>query len=243
MRVTYAPRQKKQPPGDLELGGRAALYPGVSATEQSIRWGFIRKVYGIVLAQLVLTASVSAAVVFVEPLQHALRTSIPLIVVIIVCSVGGLLPLLYYRKRYPVNLVLLAIWTVFMAFTAGVAVATSPASAVVTALFTTAAAVLGITLYTFAATSAGAEFGSMGPFLSACLSGFLVVTLLRLFFPATPGADLLIAMAGCLLFSAYLVYDTHRLIKVYPVDEYIDASIGLYLDILNLFLEILEATR
>lgn len=40
--------------------------------------------------------------------------------------------------------------------------------------------------------------------------------------------------------SADVVYDTFDLIKRHSVDEYVWASVGLYLDILNLFLFILD---
>lgn len=43
-----------------------------------------------------------------------------------------------------------------------------------------------------------------------------------------------------LLFSAYLVYDTDQLIKRYTYDKFILASVALYLDILNLFISILQ---
>ena len=38
----------------------------------------------------------------------------------------------------------------------------------------------------------------------------------------------------------YIIYDTSRLIQRFEPDEYIDAAIQLYLDILNLFLYILR---
>ena len=40
--------------------------------------------------------------------------------------------------------------------------------------------------------------------------------------------------------GADIVYDTFEIIKRYSVDEYVWASVGLYLDILNLFLRLLE---
>jgi FtsH-binding integral membrane protein len=49
--------------------------------------------------------------------------------------------------------------------------------------------------------------------------------------------------AGAVIFSGFLVYDTETLIKRYTYDEYIWASVVLYLDILNLFLEILKILR
>ncbi|KAK2972302.1 hypothetical protein RJ640_014360 [Escallonia rubra] len=42
---------------------------------------------------------------------------------------------------------------------------------------------------------------------------------------------------GAAVFSGYIVYDTERLIKTFPEDEYVWASISLYVNILNLFLE------
>ena len=51
--------------GDLETGygNTAALYPGIPADENELRWGFIRKVYGILSLQVVLTTLVAGMVV------------------------------------------------------------------------------------------------------------------------------------------------------------------------------------
>ena len=43
-----------------------------------------------------------------------------------------------------------------------------------------------------------------------------------------------------LIFSGFIIYDTDNLIKRYTYDEYIWASISLYLDIINLFLSLLN---
>jgi hypothetical protein len=52
--------------GDIEsaVGQPAALYPGIPGDENVLRWAFIRKVYGILSVQLVLTTLVSGIVVF-----------------------------------------------------------------------------------------------------------------------------------------------------------------------------------
>ena len=64
-----------------------------------------------------------------------------------------------------------------------------------------------------------------------------------MFFPLGPTAVAVFGGLGALLFSAFLVYDTNNLIKRYTYDEYIWASVVLYLDILNLFLSILNTLR
>ena len=49
-----------------------------------------------------------------------------------------------------------------------------------------------------------------------------------------------LSVAGALLFSGFIVFDTHMLIHKLSPEEYILAAINLYLDIINLFLEILK---
>jgi FtsH-binding integral membrane protein len=50
---------------DIEkgFGQSTALYPGIAADENKLRWGFIRKVYGILSVQFVLTTVVAGLVV------------------------------------------------------------------------------------------------------------------------------------------------------------------------------------
>jgi protein lifeguard len=48
---------------------------------------------------------------------------------------------------------------------------------------------------------------------------------------------------GCvaaLVFAGFIIYDTDNLIKRYTYDEYVSAAIELYLDIINLFIAILN---
>lgn len=48
------------------------------------------------------------------------------------------------------------------------------------------------------------------------------------------------ASAGALLFSLFIIYDTHMLMVRLSPEEYILAAINIYLDVLNLFLETLR---
>ena len=47
-------------------------------------------------------------------------------------------------------------------------------------------------------------------------------------------------LLGAALFSLFIIYDTHMLMRRLSAEEYIFAAINLYLDILNLFLHILR---
>ncbi|KAL5995833.1 hypothetical protein ACLOJK_025904 [Asimina triloba] len=66
---------------------------------------------------------------------------------------------------------------------------------------------------------------------------------LFMFFPLGPASVAIYGGLGALLFAAYLVYDTDNLIRRFTYDEYIWASVALYLDILNLFLHLLQLLR
>jgi len=52
--------------------------------------------------------------------------------------------------------------------------------------------------------------------------------------------DKLIAVGGAILFSLFIVFDTHMMMHKLSPEEYMLAAINLYLDILNLFLHILR---
>lgn len=56
--------------GDVESGrDAAALYTNMLESPQ-LRWAFIRKVYAIILAQLLLTAGVASAIFLTKPMRH-----------------------------------------------------------------------------------------------------------------------------------------------------------------------------
>ena len=67
--------------------------------------------------------------------------------------------------------------------------------------------------------------------------------MMQMFFPLGPTANAIYDAIGAMIFSGYIVYDTDNLIKRFTYDEYIGASVTLYLDILNLFLSILRVLR
>lgn len=67
--------------------------------------------------------------------------------------------------------------------------------------------------------------------------------LLQVFFPFGSATTAVYGGLSAIVFSGYIVYDTDNLIKRFTYDEYIWASVTLYLDILNLFLTILRMLR
>ncbi|KAF3488488.1 hypothetical protein F2Q69_00056700 [Brassica cretica] len=237
---------------DLEMGGgEATLYPGLSYGENQLRWGFIRKVYGILSAQLLLTTLISAVVVLNPPVNDVLTGSpgLLLFLCIIPFVYGASLecpliwPLHVYHQKHPVNLILLALFTISLSFTVGVSCAMTEGRIVLEALILTLSVVGSLTAYTFWAAKKGKDFSFLGPILFTSLIILVVTSFMQMFFPLGPTSVAIYGGISALVFCGYIVYDTDNLIKRFTYDEYILASVALYLDILNLFLTILRILR
>ncbi|GJV33159.1 BI1-like protein [Tanacetum coccineum] len=212
-----------------------------------LRWSFIRKIYSIVAIQLVLTVIVGAFVVSYHPIVTFLTTtrggfacyilisSLPLSV--------SLCPLSCYYQRHPVNYVLLAIFTVSLAFGVGMTCAFTSGKVILEAVILTAVVVVSLTLFTFWAAKRGYDFNFLGPFLFGALMVLIVFSFIQIFFPLGKMSVMIYAGLSAIVFCGYIVYDTDNLIKRYTYDEYIWAAIALYLDIINLFINLLTILR
>lgn len=53
--------------------------------------------------------------------------------------------------------------------------------------------------------------------------------------------ELILAAGGVLLFCGFIIYDIHSLMHTLSPEEYVLAAISLYLDIINLFLHLLQS--
>eukprot|EP00243_Klebsormidium_subtile_P004766 TRINITY_DN18916_c0_g1_i1.p1 TRINITY_DN18916_c0_g1~~TRINITY_DN18916_c0_g1_i1.p1 ORF type:complete len:252 (-),score=48.27 TRINITY_DN18916_c0_g1_i1:201-956(-) len=224
---------------DLESGDM--LYPGIEDNE--MRWGFIRKVYGILSAQLLFTSVVVAVIILNAPVRGFVMTSQPFIWVSLLLPFVTMIPLYIYRHRHPHNLGILALWTFSLSLMVGTTCTFYSGALVLEALVLTGAVVLGLTAYTFYAVKKGADFGYLGPMLFSSLMVLIMWGFIQIFFAPGPIGYFIYSLVGALLFSLYIVYDTDNLIKRYSYDEYVWASVGLYLDIINLFLRLLQILR
>ncbi len=61
---------------DPESLEETPLVPGMSKLDTLLRWGFIRKVYGIISAQLLLTTLVACVILFNEPVRGFVTTNL-----------------------------------------------------------------------------------------------------------------------------------------------------------------------
>jgi len=235
--------------GDLELGAEAGEeYSGlpIQLVPPEIRAGFVRKVFCIIGLQLLLTAAIAAPLVGVDAVRAVLVSSQSLLIVCMIGSFGTLCAMMTnpsLTRTFPTNVGLLAIFTVFEAVLVSMIVAQYELTSVLLSVFVTALAVLGVTA--FAATTQR-DFTSPSLCCMSSLWYFVLSGFILLFFPQIPFIHLLYAVGGSVLFSAFLVFDVQRIIggahhkHEYSVDDYVLAALTVYLDIINIFLYLLE---
>lgn len=106
-------------------------------------------------------------------------------------------------------------------------------STVLTAAVLTTAVTLALTAYVH---KTGKDFTRMGGFLFAGLIVVLLASIAAMFVPAMQAG---VSAVAALLFSGFILFDTSRLIRG-EEDNYVMAACSMYLNVLNLFLSILQ---
>ncbi len=106
-------------------------------------------------------------------------------------------------------------------------------STVLTAAVLTTAVTLALTAYVY---KTGKDFTRMGGFLFAGLIVVLLASIMAIFVPVMQAG---VSAAAALLFSGFILFDTSRLIRG-EEDNYVMAACSMYLNVLNLFLAILQ---
>lgn len=208
----------------------------VAGASKHVRLGFMRKVYGLLAVQLTITTIIGAVFLFTPGVKEFVQSKPLFLLPAFFLSIGLLIALHIKRKESPINLILLAAFTVVEAYTVGVLVTFFDQSVVIQAFFLTAAVVIGLTGFTLQTKH---DFSNM---YAALCTGLLVLILggfLQIFI-GNELTDTALAVGGAFLFSMFIIVDTQMIMTRLSAEEYILATIQLYLDIVNLFIEILK---
>ncbi|KAG6873444.1 hypothetical protein C0995_015533 [Termitomyces sp. Mi166 len=198
-------------PGQGDLPDDFKYGTTVSDSSPEIRSAFVRKVY-IILRELALaTVFVGGGISQSPEALFWVQTHTWSFYVPLFGTLANLGLLFWKRHSHPLNFILLGTFTLMEAFTLGVVVASYDNVIVMQAL------------------------------PAEQLTIHLVMTgLVGIFIPFGKTMDLIYAIGGCLLFSGYIVYDTYIINAKLSPDEFIMGAISLYLDFINLFLNILR---
>ena len=211
--------------------------------ERKLRKGFITKVYGIIFFQLLITT----IAVYISLVNEAIMkfmmqnnyviffSAISAIIVLLIMVCGKL------TNVVPINYILLLIFTLFESITvAFITVYYEPIS-VLSCAGLSMLIVFGLTMY---ACFTKTDFTMMGGFLFSCSIVLIFLGIIGLFFRSYFYQMLLNSMR-VLLMSVYLIFDTQLVIgknsQLIKLDDYILASLNIYLDVINIFLKILRS--
>lgn len=234
--LMYAQEDCESGGKDSSIQNEFAYKNNVINAEVHVRLGFLRKVYSLLSVQLLVTVIIGAVCSLVEPVKVFIHQNDWMVLVAFVLSFVTLIALFALRRESPTNLILLAVFTIVQAYTVGVIVSFYEQRIVLQAVLLTFTVVAGITLFTF---NTKKDFSFLGYGLFAGLCVLLVGGILQLFVQSS-ALELLISIAGALLFSLFIIYDTQQMMTTLSPEEYILATINLYLDIVNLFIYILR---
>lgn len=232
------------PIGTVTSGGvgEDVYAEGMTVAQSSIavRLGFIRKVYGILSVQLLVSLAFILVCQYNSSVKNYVQTHPEMLWVAFFVTFGiviffACIPSL--AQNYPGNMIGLAIFTLFEAYLLGTVTSFYNTSAVLQAVIITAVITVCLSLY---ALQTKRDLSQWGMYLFVALIVLLVGGLLRLAFPESAVVETIYAGLGALLFSLYIVYDTWLLANVLSPDDYVFGALKLYLDIINLFLFILQ---
>uniref|UniRef100_A0A0M3I3L9 Transmembrane BAX inhibitor motif-containing protein 4 n=2 Tax=Ascaris TaxID=6251 RepID=A0A0M3I3L9_ASCLU len=219
-----------------DFGKEAAAMGAVAYANVSIRLGFLRKVLGILSVQLLLTTVCSVTLYLIPNFRYFLQMMPWLVLLLVISSVILLFAVYVNAHIVPLNYMLLAAWTCCQAVTVGFVVSFYDAEMVMEAVGLTAVVVFGLFAY---ALQSKRDFQKHWAALFCFSMIFITASFVQLFIQSPP-FDLAMAIGGAVLFSVYLIFDMDRIMHHSSPEDYIDACISVYLDIINLFLRILQ---
>ena len=228
---------------------QADIEAGIGHQEitNSIRLGFIKKVYGILSAQLLITC-LFISFTFVDSIRSFYLSNLALFYLCVGVSLILGFTLICFKnvaRTSPTNFIILGIWTFCEAYMVSVCAATYDPTTVLIAGTLTASVTVALTLY---ACTTKTDFTFCGGMLFACGCLMFLMTLFLIIFgfssKTLPVFNIIYCGLGVLLYSMYLIYDTQLVMGKfgveYSIDDYILAAMMIYIDIIQLFLYILR---
>ena len=212
----------------------------------SIFKGFLTKVYGIISFQLLITLIVILIFQKESIKDYFLKSPTLTGFLNFLSVIGFIITILILAikqdlsKKVPYNYIFLFVMTLFLSLMCAFFALSFSFESVILCIALTAISSIAITIYAYYSTT---NWGTIKALLFVII-GQSVGFFLMIFILNNTMFENVMCLFGTLLFGVYLVYDTQIIMKkygeVYTVDDYIFASIQIYLDIINLFLVILS---
>ncbi|XP_069011585.1 fas apoptotic inhibitory molecule 2b isoform X1 [Embiotoca jacksoni] len=236
-----------EPPSYQEATGFEEMQAQFSWDDKVIRRTFIRKVYAILMVQLLVTVTIVSLFTFCAPVKYFIQTHPGLYMASYLMFFATYIALSCcgdLRRQFPWNVVLLVLFTLSMAFMMGFVSSFYNTKSVTLCLGITALVCLSVTIFSFQ--SKVDVTSCQGVLFSLCVVMLLCSLTLSIVVPFgyVPWLHAIYAVIGAILFTVFLAFDTQMLLgnKRYAIspEEYIFATLSLYLDIIYLFSFLLQ---
>ena len=253
---TYPPNQKVHV--DVDVGyctnDTEILIPVESGglSDPDIRRGFIRKVYLILCVQFGITvATIYLMQHFVGNLEDHYYSDLSKKVHIAMWSCFAiffaikmvLLCSPQIRRKHPINIILLFLFTLAMSGCVGCITLYYSVQAVTIAMGSTCIITLSLTLF---ACQTKIDFTNKGVYIFAAFMVFVCFGFFMIFY-WVQYLQVIFGCAGVLIYSMLLVYNTQLLIggRKYQLspEEYVFGALTLYIDVIRIFLRLLLILR
>ena len=226
-----------------------ALLPGPhhdyeKRLKRELRVGFIRKTLGIVCAQLIFTTAIVALIINTEETKKYMKDHSWVVITALVFFIITAIVIFcckHVARKVPTNYVLLLIFTSSVSVMVGYICSYYDSSVVFNAFVVTLVVTIALTFY--ALTSKVKIEYLLGAMIIVLIS--LIVVGIMVLFAGMKGNYLygLYCFLGVVLFGIFLIWDLRRLSShKYGLshEDYVYASMMIYLDVVNLFLQILK---
>ena len=212
---------------------------------KQIRNGFVRKVYSLLTVQLFTTFAFGIMFMFYKPAAEFIRTEAGNALVWVsmlgtFATVFGLACWIDIARKFPHNYIILCLFTLCNSYMVGFITCQYNTRVVALAAGSTMLITTSLTAF---ACQTRYDFTAMGGAFLSLLVVLLFIGIMSMFFTVLTS---IYAGMSAFVFSLYILYDTQLIIGgkhqkyQYGVDDYVFATLSIYLDIMNVFLASLQ---
>ena len=211
--------------------------------QQNIREGFIAKVYGILACQLLLLFLIVLLGFINSTFHELLLTSKFIYILTFILFIMCILIIIFnpsLLQKVPINYIILFIFTFSYSWWIALYTINFSPSIVLISIFLTLVTVVTLTIY---AQMTKNDFSVIGGILINSFVLLLSCSLVLIFVDISL-FNVIMVFFGLIIFSLYLLFDVQLVIGKgqikYGEDDYIFAALNLYIDIIGIFVRILE---
>mmetsp|Transcript_134397 Transcript_134397/g.417690 ORF Transcript_134397/g.417690 Transcript_134397/m.417690 type:complete len:343 (-) Transcript_134397:184-1212(-) len=234
-----------------------------------VRLAFVKKVYGILFAMLLVTFAICTPFVFAAGKTMTFIQGHQWIIAVVgiillaqymfnmcmmcgaVCGNFGMMEgYIRMMKTVPWNYIYLFTFSACFGVLVGFVCAQYTVQSVLLVFGVSALLIVGLTVF---AVMTKADFTGCGAYVMVLILGLLLLTLVAAFFPGSSTLHKVLGAAGAIIFGFIIVYDTQQIFGSasgsfgggsreveYSIDMYAFAAWNLYLDFINFFLYLLQ---